>query len=181
MLPFSQLLKDFGAVTNEIKQLQEQVPRIMGNVCVREIKMNFRNQSYFNGTEWKERTDATNRSYTINRRKGTESGPKAKPSRYKGSVYNAKAPLLIQTRNLYNAIKYKQEGRGVFIGVNSDLVIYAKKMNEGGPGTWGGKNKTMTPARQFMPKETDPLHPKLSKAIIKEYDRRIKYILSKLK
>lgn len=84
---------------------------------------------------------------------------------YKGSTYHGSNPLLLQTRTLYRSITYFPHGKGVTIGVDPGLVIYAQKMNEGGAGKWGKVAKTNTPARQYMPRPGQPPNPKILRAI----------------
>jgi phage gpG-like protein len=138
MRPLTDLVKDFATARRGMEKLVKDAPRIIGNEAVRVVKMNFSLSGYDSGngfTKWVQRKTSTNQAYTRGRSKGGR-------SQYKGSVFSASNPILIQTRNLYNAIQYKTRAKSVFIGVNTTLIPYAKVHNE------GGRN---TPRRQYMP------------------------------
>lgn len=174
MKPFFQLLADFKQAAQGMRKLQSRLPAIIGNEAVKQVRNNFKIQGYFVSGTWKKREAVTNRAYSYNRRKGsrTKTGriSKAK-NQYKGSVYNASSPLLLQTRNLFRSIRYTPKGaRSVFIGTDLALIVYAQKMNEGGPGTWGKHAKTDTSPRKFMPVKNETLPPQIYKAIVKKYE-----------
>jgi hypothetical protein len=157
MKSLRQLVNDWKIARGALDKLQKDLPRIIGNESARAVKENFKLQGYDSGTgvkSWPARSEATNKSY--NRRSGV-----------KGTVYNSASPILEQTKNLFNAVKYKASGNRVDIGVDTGLVPYAEKMNTGGPGKWG-KNATHTPARQFTPGPGDPPNAKMLKAIVKK-------------
>ncbi len=138
MKTLADLIRDFGSARGRMEQLVKDAPRIIGNEAVRVVKSNFSLQGYDSGNgfdKWASRKASTNHAYTRGRAKGGR-------SQYKGSVFSASNPILIQTRNLYNAIQYKTRARSVFIGVNTTLIPYAKVHNEGG---------LHTPKRQYMP------------------------------
>ena len=167
MKSLSDALKDWREARERMQNLTKRLPVLMGAVCVNVVKQNFILQGYDSGSgieTWPARTDATNKSYTYGRKKGRKKGGK---SNYKGSVYQPTNKLLLQTRNLYNAIKHVESGQNVFIGVDLGLIPYAQKMNEGGPGHWG-KNATNTPPRKYLP--TNGPNPKMLKAILKKVD-----------
>lgn len=169
-----QLLTDFRKATDGVVALKASMPRMIGVEAVKVVKMNFRLQGYDDGngvTPWKERAAVTNFAYDYNRTKSfrTATGRKSSAKNpYKGSVVSSKNPILEQTRNLYNALDYFVSGRNVTIGVDLQIVPYAQKMNEGGPGKWGGKANTNTPARPFMPKPNEPPNPKILSAVEKK-------------
>ena len=87
----------------------------------------------------------------------------------KGSVYQSGNPLLEQTRNLYNAVKYYLQSKSVTVGVDLTLIPYAEKMNKGGQGKWGN-NTTDTPARQFIPKPEEGPNVKILKRVQKKVE-----------
>lgn len=151
-------LHDWRVAHTQMKKVVQALPRMIGAECVRVSKNNFKLQGYNTGSgvkNWEPRSEATNKRYD------SRSG-------VKGTVYNSQNPILEQTRNLYNAIKYKiVNEKIVFIGVDLSLIPYAQKMNEGGPGKWG-KNDTHTPPRQFLPYAGEPLNPAMLKAILKK-------------
>lgn len=181
----AQLVADHRKMVAELTALQKQLPRIIGTEAVRAVKQNFQLQGYDTGTnfhKWPKRSDATNWAYDYNRNPNaqrirvtksgrvirgakvflTSSGRKSKAkNRYKGSTYQSSNPLLLQTRTLFRGITYFPGPNKVTIGVDPNLIIYAQKMNEGGPGKWGKKAKTNTPARQFMPRPGQPANPKI--------------------
>lgn len=153
----AQLIADMKAARAAMKKLADDTPRIIGNTAVRVIKDNFRLQGYDSGSgvsSWKQRSQETNNRY--NKRYGV-----------KASVYQSSNPLLTQTKDLYNSIQYKVQGKLVFVGVDLGQIPYAKKMNDGGPGKWG-KNDTHTPARKYMPANGEPPNVKMLKQITKK-------------
>jgi hypothetical protein len=139
MKTMEQLLLEWRQVTFNMEKLKSDSPRVLGLIAVKVIKNNFKLQGYEDGysfTPWKARAPKTDAAYSRNRGKGESSN-------YKGSVYNAKNPILQQTRTLYNSVKaIIQAGGIVFVGVNLDLAPYAQRHNEGLKGM---------PERKFMP------------------------------
>ena len=126
----SQLIQDWRQAQKQMEKLVANQTRIIGNESVKVVKQNFIIQGYDTGTgvkAWDERKPSTNKAY--DKRHGV-----------KGSVYNSGNPLLLQTRNLYNAVKYKASNKLVQIGVDLGLIPYAEKMNE---------------TRQYIPTETE--------------------------
>jgi hypothetical protein len=167
MKSLQQLLSDWRTARSNMTKLQGNIPKIIGNESVRVVKNNFKLQAYDSGTgttSWPKRKPETDKRY--DKRKGV-----------KGSVYNSANPLLTQIRNLYNAVKYYPQGKGVTVGVDLTLIPYAKKMNEGGQGTWG-KNKTNTPARKFIPEASEGPNVKIlkrvEKKVVSERDKALK-------
>lgn len=159
MKSISQLLTDWRTARARMEKLSNDAPRIFGAESVKVVKDNFRIQGYDSGTgvkTWESRKASTNKAY-------------AKRWGVKGSVYQASNPLLQQTRNLYNAVKYVVAGRQVDVGINLSLIPYAEKMNKGGNGT---------PARKFIPANGEPPNPKILKAahkkIVSERDNAMK-------
>lgn len=137
---------DWRASSSRMQAVTNSLPRIIGNVAVREVKNNFKISGYDSGSgvdPWLPRKAVTNQAYD-------------KRSGVKGSVYNSASPILMQTRNLYNAVKYIVTGKTVTIGVDLTLVPYGEKMNVGGPGKWGKYAATNTPARKYMPTPSEP-------------------------
>ena len=168
MKPISELIRDWTGVTNRINELmKDKLPRIIGNESVRVVKDNFKLQGYDSGngvTPWSKRDEKTNKAYNRGKTKnkaGEESKYRSGKSVMKGSVYQASNPLLLQTRNLYNAIKYKHIGSSVVVGVDEGLIPYAKTMNEG---------RSNIPPRQFIPKPDQMPNQKILMAIKKKYD-----------
>lgn len=181
----AQLVADFRAMQRQMENLHRQLPRIIGTESVRCVKQNFQLQGYDSGSsfiKWPKRSDVTNWSYDYNRNPNatgirvtksgrvirgkakfvTSTGRKSRAkNRYKGSAYQSSNPILMQTRVLFRGITYFPGTNKVTVGVDPNLIIYAQKMNEGGPGKWGKKAKTKTPARQFMPRPGQPANPKI--------------------
>ena len=146
----SQLLADWRQARQNMEKLKSDLPRIVGNESVKVVKDNFKLHGYDSGTgikQWEQRTEKTNKSY--DKRTGV-----------KGTVYQSSNPLLMQTRNLYNAIKYAIQTNTVTIGVDEGLIPYAKRMNEGGGGI---------PARKFIP--TDQPNGKILKRVTGKWNR----------
>lgn len=125
------------------------MPRIIGNEAVKVVKQNFSLQGYDSGSGvngWEARSPKTNRRY--DRRTGV-----------KGSTYNSGNPLLVQTHNLKNSIKYEAKGKSVFIGVDKGVIPYAKRMNEGGGGV---------PPRKYITAESEGPNQKVLKRVHKK-------------
>lgn len=154
----SQLISDIRIARDNVEKLQKDIPRIFGNESVKVIKENFKLEGYDSGTgvqKWAARSPYTNKSY--DNRHGV-----------KGSVYQSGNPILSQTLNLYNNTKYYLQSKSVSVGYDLTLVPYAKKMNDGGTGSWG-KNKTDTPARPILP--TDKPNLKILKRVLNKVER----------
>ena len=160
MKSLGQLLYDFRAAKEEFTRLNYDIPKIIGTESVKVIKEGFKLQGWDPGTGlqgWEPRSEKTNAAYDRYRGKGGK-------SKFKGSVYRSGNPLLLQTRNLYNSVKYGYAGNTVTIGVDACLIPYAKEMNEGGRGI---------PARKYMPKPGEAPTSKILKAIEKKVTARI--------
>jgi phage gpG-like protein len=190
------LINDIRAKSAAMKKLQDDFPRIIGVESVKIIKQNFKLQAYDSGTGvklWTKRAKVTDTAYSYNRNASYRTPVLGKKSKYqnpyKGSVVNASRPLLTQTGNLRDSINYQVTGKTVIIGVfpnvpkagaKKEAHSYAKKMNEGGSGTWSHAT-THTPARQFMPRPNDGPNPKIIKAAIKKADYEISKIMAEWK
>ena len=147
----SQLLTDWRQSRQAMETLNNNLPRIIGTSAVKVVKENFKLQGYDSGTGvngWEARNPKTDKAY--DKRHGV-----------KGSVYQSSKPLLEQTRNLYNSVKYAVMNKLVNIGVDLGLIPYAKRMNEGGGGI---------PPRKYIPGPGEPPNPKILKAIYKKVD-----------
>lgn len=155
-----QLLSDWQRARKALEQTTDNLPRIIGTEVVKVVKQNFQVQGYDSGIgvkKWVKRAKKTDAAYDANRGPGGN-------SRYKGTVFSSTKPLLMQTKNLYNAVEYTASKRSVKIGVNLNLIPYAKIQNEGGRGI---------PARQYMPYDSQGPNIKMLRAIEKKvlYDR----------
>lgn len=150
-----QLVIDWRNAANILQKLQNDLPRIIGSESVKVVKDNFKLQGYDSGTGvdgWPDRSPATNRRY--DKRKGV-----------KGTVYQSSNPLLTQTKDLYNAVRYYLQSKSVKVGIDLTLVPYAQRLNDGGAGKWG-KNSTHIPPRPFIP--TDKPNIKILKRVLKK-------------
>lgn len=159
MKDLQHLLSDWRIARNNMQRLQDNLPRIIGNESVKVVKDNFKLQGYDSGTgvkSWPARSRTTNDRY--DKRYGV-----------KGSVYQSGNPLLTQTKDLYNAVRYYLQSKSVTVGVDLILVPYAEKMNDGGTGTWG-KNTTKTPARKFIPGPNEQPNVKILKRVQKKVE-----------
>jgi hypothetical protein len=163
------LLEDWRRSRVNMETIVKKMPRIIGAECVRVVKQNFNLHGYDSGSgfeEWKQRSDKTNESYARNRTKG-------KQGIYKGSVFSPNKPVLKQTLNLYNNIKYEVRGfSSVKIGVDKGLVPYAIAHNEG---------LNHQPKRQFMPYPSQPPNQKMIRQITKKYEHEREKALGKFK
>lgn len=161
MKSISQALSDWRRSRQAMDNLVNNLPRIIGNECVAAVKQNFNLQGYDSGNgvkRWANRKDQTNKNYTYGRKKGGK-------SKYKGSVFNADAKILLQTMNLYNGVTYKVAGKSIFVGVDKGIIPYAAIHNEGLPGKAFGKYSFQMPKRQFMPLPNEGPNIKMLKRI----------------
>ena len=155
MKPLKNLVSDFKNAIDAYNKLDRDIPRLMGNIAVKQTKENINNQIDIEGISFIEREEKTNIAY--DKRYGV-----------KGSVYNSSNLILKQNRNLYNAIKYIIEGsKKVLIGLNLTTVPYAQAHNEG----LGYQKK-----RQYL-----GWNEKLKLAIEKEIKKRRNNIFKKFK
>lgn len=141
----SQLVRDWRKSADQVQRVRQLLPRIIGNECLQVVRDNFRLQAYDTGqgrTKWEKRKDSTNKRYDS--RKGV-----------KGATFNSGNKILRQTGNLYDAITYRVTGQSVRIGVDDNIIKYAKIHNEGGQGNAFGKHKFTMPKRQFMPTDAE--------------------------
>lgn len=167
------LLDDIKKTNADLKKFETKAVRIAGTESVRWIRLNFTNQSY-KGAKWKPRLDKTNKAY--DRRSGV-----------KGSVFNSKNPILRQSGNLYDGIRYRAVSRNAYIGFDTNRIPYGRIHNEGGtiyvrnkvtlrsfftglkPQKKKKKSDAQTiirmPKRQFMPKPSEPTDPDLLKMV----------------
>jgi hypothetical protein len=157
------LLNDWNGTTQRVNNLlNKDLPRIIGNESVRAVKNNFKLQGYDSGmgvATWAKRKASTDKAYD----RGKAMGKNGKLSKYrsgnnktyKGSVYQSTNPINLQTRNLFNGVKYTIEYPIIIIGVNTDLVPYTEYVNE---------------VRQYIPKPDEPPNMKILKAIKKKYE-----------
>jgi phage gpG-like protein len=167
MKSISDLCRDFDKAKRNLQTLNNDVPRIIGVIAVKTTRDNFNKQGFDSGfgvSQWQKRSPNTDKSYSQGRKK------KGK-SRYKGSVFSASNPILVQTGNLKNGVTYKVSGKTVYVGVNLKLVPYAKIHNEGGMIKAFGKFMVKMPRRKFI-----GFSQKLDAAIKKEVDVKIKSV-----
>lgn len=198
MESLEKLLRDFKSSKEQMDALMQKVPRIIGVESVRIVRENFILQGYDSGAgvkKWDKRKPATNKEYDTNRGKGGTSN-------FKGSVYSSSKPILDQSGNLKNSIRYVASAGMVFVGVNMDIVPYAKIHNEGGSismpertainhfgenkkfstvskASYASKNKvaahTITmPKRQYMPLPGQQGNPKIIRVVGKKIEFEIK-------
>jgi len=165
MRDLSALANDIAAARKGMQTLNENLPRIMGVESVKIVKQNFTLQGYDSGNgveKWVQRKVATNLAYGGNFTHGLHRiQNKKRAKQYKGSVFNAGKPLLLQTRNLVDSIHYRAMRRRVFIGTNLDEVPYARAHNEG---------LNHEPRRQYMPYGSQKANPKIISMMKKRID-----------
>lgn len=113
---------DMKRLADEYKTFERNLPKIAGAVAVKVIHENFEKQGFVESkgtqTKWSARKPQTNYAYDNYKT-------------YKGNRYGSDRPILLQSRNLYRGISFKIEGEHkVFVGVDLNLVPYAKFVNE---------------------------------------------------
>lgn len=158
MKSIEDLKKDFEKKAKEYKAFENAKTRIAGNIAKKEISRNFESQGYDNGFalwKWKKRKASTDAAYY------------KRGKNIKGRVFSSKNPILVQTGNLKDSVRYRTVGKStVLVGVNDKTVPYAKAHNEG-----AGK----LPKRQYMPINKVSLN--IIRAIAKEFNKRIHKIM----
>jgi phage gpG-like protein len=167
------LSSDFKSVTEKMKKLHEnELLKYIGVEGVKLTHENFNEQGYDSGEgkeDWKERPEWVNKVYDTN------------PS-YRGSVVKGSNPIAQQTGKLYRSIEHQEFGNKVLIGVNTNTVPYAAKINEGGTSFWKEIGRTITVIpRKFLPVNGEPINPKLVDRAKKKYEQRINDIMENYK
>jgi hypothetical protein len=131
MKSLSELSRNWRAAKDAYKTLQNNSPRIAGDIAVKVFQLNIKQNQGFNSGDgvqsWQPRKDSTNKAYDRSRR------GKGKNRAYKGSRYNSGNPLLYQTHELYNSIAHVEEGMTTYVGVNTNQTPEGKvkSLNEG--------------------------------------------------
>jgi|GEM_PF-1561141 hypothetical protein len=190
MRNLTDLIADIRKRSSDIQKLEKNMAKIIGVESVKIIRNNFQIQGYETGGTWAKRKQVTNTAYDYNRTAAYRTPKLGKRSRYKnpykGSVVSSKNPVLVQTGNLRDSITYQINGKIISIGVFPNFIkagakvashTYVKKMNEGGPGTWGKYARTSTTARQFMPRPGQPPTKKMELVYIKAYEAELNRIM----
>lgn len=188
------LIFDVRKKSAALKQLEENMPRIIGVESVKIIKNNFKLQGYEISGTWAKRKQVTNTAYDYNRTQNYRTPKLGKRSRYKnpykGSVVSSRRPINLQTGNLRDSITFEVSGKIVTIGVFPNFIkagalkashTYAKKINEGGSGSWGRYAKTHTVSRQFMPRPGQPPTKKMVEMYKKKYSSELDKIMDQWK
>lgn len=134
------LTRDFHNARKMYEKLNADTPRIIGIIGVKVINENFNLQGFAANEgavqKWKPRSKVTNKIYDS--RHGV-----------KGSVYSSQNPILWQTGDLKDGVHYIASGKRVRIGVNLNIVPYAKLMNEGGLVKFGSRTVRI-PQRRYL-------------------------------
>jgi hypothetical protein len=167
------LKRDFAKVTHQMKELHEKdLLKYMGIEGVKLVKENFKEQGYDSGEgkeEWKERPAWVNKIYDTH-------------PNYKGSYIKGSNPIAKQTGKLRDSNNYEIVGNKVLIGTNTNLVPYAKKINEGGQEYWAEAGRTINiMARKYLPISGEPINPKLVQRAKTKYETRLNQIMEKYK
>jgi hypothetical protein len=157
------LLNDWNGTTQAVNNLlRNDLPRIIGNESVRAVKNNFKVQGYDSGMGvelWDKRKASTDKAYdrgkTTNKAGKLSKYRSGKNKSYKGSVYQSSNPINLQTRNLFNGVKYQIVYPVVIVGVDTGLVPYAEYVND---------------VRQYIPKPDQEPNMKILLAIRNKYE-----------
>lgn len=161
MKTIAHLINDFQNFLAQYNKNMAELPRVMGKIAVDVVHENFEAQGYIADEaviKWEKRSLLTDKTYD------------SRGKNYKGSVYSSSNPILRQTGNLYNAIRYSVRGKyKVFIGVNTTIIPYAQIHNEGLEGNAFGKYPFKMPQRKFI-----GISQKLRKRIFKEIQSKNK-------
>lgn len=169
MRSLTDLFRDIQSARKQMQAVADAAPRIIGVESVKAIKENFRLEGYDSGnafTKWKDRKPSTNAQYDRGKKLNQKTGKLSryrvgKNGTYKGSVFSSSKPILDQIGTLKNSIAYRANKRNVFIGVNNNLVPYAKAHNEG---------LNHQPKRQYMPLPGQPASPKIVTNVKRQLD-----------
>jgi len=161
---------DLSDMEKEMANLVGRFNTIIGQQAVSILKVNFDLQGYDDGksfTAWPERSEATNRRY--------DSGYGAT----KGGrlyIYSSANPILVQSKNLRNAISYRAHKTDVDVGVYDSVigthnaVDYGKENNEG---------TDQVPQRKFMPTPTEGENAKIRDNILGRWKHEEQKIMRK--
>ena len=173
MKSINDLKSDWNKVTQQMKQLHEKdLLRYMGIEGVKLVKENFKEQGFDNGEgkeDWEPRPEWVNKIYDTN-------------PNYKGSYIKGSNPIAKQTGKLRDSNDYEVAGNKVLIGTNTNLVPYAKTINEGGQSYWKEAGRTINViARKFLPISGEPINHKLVQRAKKKYEDTINRIMSMYK
>jgi hypothetical protein len=142
MPTLSDLENDLSTMEKEMQGLVRRFTTIAGQQAASIVKLNFVLQGYDDGVSfkaWAERSEATNRMY--DKGYGANKGGNL-------YVYSSSNPILVQSKNLRNAISYRAHKYDVDVGVYDSMigthnaVDYGQENNEG---------SDVVPQRQFMP------------------------------
>jgi hypothetical protein len=154
MKDLKDLVNNWNKAKADYLKLERDKTRLAGITGVKVVKQNFIKGGFDSGQgfeKWQERKPSTDLAY--DRRYGV-----------KGSNYSSKHKVLLQTRNLFNGVRYVvQNLNKVFIGVDLDpsKVPYAQFVNE---------------TRKYL-----GWSPKMKKAIMDEQEKRRQKIFEKFK
>ena len=119
MKTLKDLENDFKTLQDNYKKLDEQIPRIAGITAVKYFRAGIDAGNDINGSQFASRKPKTNEAYD---RRGKS---------YKGGKFNSGNPVLKQTGNLYDGIKFTTSGNTVTVGLDTKKVKYAQAHNEG--------------------------------------------------
>ena len=162
------LRDDFHKSTAQLKKLHEdELLRYAGVEGVKLVKDNFKEQSFDHEENWEPRPDWVNEIYDTN------------PA-YKGSYIKGSNPIAKQTGKLRDSNHFEVTPNKVLIGTNTNLVPYAKTINEGGKSYWAQAGRTINViARKFLPVTEDStfINKIWNKAKVK-YETRLNQIMS---
>jgi phage gpG-like protein len=156
------LLSKFKKDSEAAKKIVASLPKIIGTEAVGSIRRNFAIEGYQDGkslTQWEKRKPSTDKAYD---RRGS----------YKGSVFNSENPILRQTGNLKDSIKYQASIGKVRVGTNLDIIPYAQAHNEG---------LGHQPKRQFMPTPEEGLNENMRFRSFVKFKKEIENALKDLK
>ena len=164
------LLNDWKDTKKSVQKLDTEAPRVFGVESVRIVRQNFTLQGYDSGAgvkAWPKRSSKSNAKYDHH-------------PFYRGTVYSSRSPLLMQQRKLYYGVQYWAQRSRVNVGVEQSLVPYAKLMNEGGWSVWLG-DRINIPPRQYIPKPSESVNPKIITACTRKYDTMLKKAMKTFK
>ena len=173
MRSLKDLNSDFGNAKAALQKLHErELPTIMGVEAVKLVRENFTEQGYENGEgkeDWQPRPEWVNKVYDTN------------PA-YKGSYIKGSNPIAKQTGKLFRSIQHQETTNKTFVGVNTNLVPYAPKINEGGTSYWAEIGRSINViARKFLPVPGEPINPKLIATSKRKYEQRLDRVMQRFK
>jgi hypothetical protein len=155
MQSLDDLIHDLEEAQKRVQyDVMRKAPAIMGQIAVRNIQQNFKEQGY-DGEGWESRSAATNKIYLS--------------PEYKAAGYSPTNPLLLQSLTLYNCIRSIPFTHYVWVGVRDQYHMIGNRQHNVADYAKGNNEGTATvPQRKFMPKAGEGIPYRWQQQIVRE-------------